>query len=95
MLEALATQTCDAGEVAARLQESLSSELTSLKQPDPDTKKRIRYLCLKAKTANRLDVFKHLREIAPAGTTGEYKYIISDAEGYQGIFRRESSPFAF
>ena len=64
-------QTCDANDVVTRLQESLSLEQASLEQPDPETKREIRYLCMKAKNANRLDVVKKLREIAPAGTTGE------------------------
>ncbi|XP_022792905.1 uncharacterized protein LOC111331938 [Stylophora pistillata] len=70
VLEALTTQTCDASAVVAQFQKSLSLENLSLEQPDLDTKKKIRYLCLKAKTANKLDVVKKLREITPAGTTG-------------------------
>ena len=71
VLEALQSQTCDAYGVVAQLKESLSLEQASLEQPDPETKQRIRCLCMKAKTANRLDVVKKLREIAPAGTTGK------------------------
>ena len=84
MLEALTTQTCDASKVVAQFQQSLSLENLALKQPDPDTKKRIRYLCLKAKTAKRLDVVKKLREITPAGTTGELKYTFTDVKGISG-----------
>ena len=73
MLEALTIQTCDASAVVAQFQKSLSLENLSLEQPDLDTKKKIRYLCLKAKTAKKLDVVKKLREITPAGTTGELK----------------------
>lgn len=69
LVEAL--QSCDANDVVARLQESLPLEEASMKQPDPDTKRQIRCLCLKAKSAKRLDVIKRLREVAPAGTTGE------------------------
>jgi len=71
VLEALQLETCDANNVLARLQESLSLEQVSLEQPDPETKKLIRCICMKAKTAKRLDVVEKLREIAPAGTTGE------------------------
>ncbi|XP_078377174.1 uncharacterized protein LOC144660431 isoform X1 [Oculina patagonica] len=70
VLEALQLQTCDANGVVARLLESLSLEPAALKQPDPETKRQIRCLCMKAKTANRLDVVRKLREIAPAGTSG-------------------------
>ena len=84
MLEALATQTCDASEVVAQFQQSLSLENSSLKQPDPDTKKKIRYLCLKANTANKPEVVKKLREIVPAGTTGELKYTSTDVSGMSG-----------
>ena len=70
VLEALQLETCDANNVLARLQESLSLE-QSLEQPDPETKRLIRCICMKAKTAKRLDVVKKLREIAPAGTTGK------------------------
>ena len=41
-----------------------------LEWPDNDTKKIIRGLAQKAKDLKRLDVFEHLREITPAGTTG-------------------------
>ena len=49
-----------------------------------DTKKKIRYLCLKAKTANKLEVVKKLREITPAGTTGELKYTFTGVSGMSG-----------
>ena len=80
----MTTQTCDASEVVAQFQKSLSLENLSLEQPDADTKKKIRYLCLKAKTAKRLEVVKKLREITPAGTTGELKYTFTDVRGMSG-----------
>ncbi|KAJ7375429.1 N-chimaerin [Desmophyllum pertusum] len=67
-LDALQLQT--PSDVVARLQESLPLEQASLKQPDQETKRRIRYLCMKAKSTNRLDVVEKLREMTPAGTTG-------------------------
>ena len=70
VLECLQLQTCDPSDVVTRLQESLPFEKASLEQPDQETKQRIRCLCMKAKTTNRLDVVKKLREITPAGTTG-------------------------
>ena len=78
MLEALTTQTCDASEVVAQFQQRF------LEQPDPDTKKKIRYLCLKAKTANKPEVVRKLREITPAGTTGELKYTFTDVSEILG-----------
>ena len=68
--QALLSQSCDAREVVARVQEDLQLELTSLENPEPETKRMIRCLARKAKCSNRLDVVKHLREVAPAGTTG-------------------------
>ena len=44
---------------------------SSLEQLEPKTKAMIRTFGRKAKDSNRLDVFEHLREITPAGTTGE------------------------
>ena len=84
VLEALTSQTCDASEVVAQFQQSLFLENLSLEQPDHDTKKKIRYLCLKAKTANKPEVVKKLREITPAGTTGELKYTFADVKGMSG-----------
>ena len=71
VLEALQMETCDANNVLARLQESLSLEQASLEQPDQGTKRLIRCICVKAKTAERLDVVEKLRDIVPAGTTGK------------------------
>lgn len=42
-----------------------------LEQPGPGSESLIRCLVRKAKRFDRLDVVKHLREITPAGTTGE------------------------
>ena len=78
VLEALTTQTCDASEVVAQFHQSL------LEQSDPDIKKKIRYLCLKAKTANKPEVVRKLREITPAGTTGELKYTFTDVSEILG-----------
>ena len=40
------------------------------KQPNEDVKKLIRLVAKTAKNLNRIDVFDHLREYAPPGTTG-------------------------
>ena len=82
MLEALTSQTCDASEVVAQFQQILSLENLSLEQPDSDTKKKIRYLCLK--TAKKQEVVAKLREITPAGTTGELKSNFADVRGMSG-----------
>lgn len=46
-------------------------EHDSLEHPEPKTKRLIRSLARKAKHSNRLDVVRYLREVTPAGTTGE------------------------
>ena len=85
VLEALQLETCDANDVVARLQGGLSLEQTSLEQPDPETKRKIRCLCMRAKDGNRLDFVKQLREIVPAGTTGEvfFHIHVTDVEPSQ------------
>lgn len=65
------SQSCDPKEVVLQLKQSLQFDQSSLEQPGPGTKRLIRCLATKAKRSNRLDVVKHLREITPAGTTGE------------------------
>ena len=70
MVQALQLRKCDADGVVTLFHESLSLDLASLERPDPETKRQIRYICLKAKSTGRLDVVKRLLEIAPAGTTG-------------------------
>ena len=67
---ALLSQSCDAQEVVNRLQEDLQLEQSCLENPEPETKRMIRCLARKAKCSSRLDVVKRLREVTPAGTTG-------------------------
>ena len=57
-------------EVVETLLQNLQLEHTSLKQPEPETRKWIRCLSRNANCSDRLDVVKYLREITPAGTTG-------------------------
>ena len=71
VLESLLSESCDSEQVVCRLKESLQLDTASLKQPDSGTKQLIRCLARKAKCSKRLDVVKQLREITPAGTTGE------------------------
>ena len=67
LLEALTTQTCDASEVVAQFQQSLSLENLSLEQPDPDTKKKV-----------KREVVEKWRKTISASTTGELKYTFTD-----------------
>ena len=70
--DVILSKSCDVQEVVNQLQEELQEEQSSLKHPDPKTKKMIRCLARKAKCSRRLDVVKRLREVTPAGTTGTY-----------------------
>ena len=71
-IETIMSRPWDSREVVLQLRDSLQLTQDSLEQPDPGTKRLIRCLANKAKQSNRLDVVKHLRDIAPAGTTGEF-----------------------
>ena len=70
--DALLSKSCNTEEIMNLLQEELQKEQSSLEHPDPETKKMIRCLARKAKCSRGLDVVKRLREITPAGTTGNY-----------------------
>ena len=56
-----------------QFQEALQLEPASLVSPAPETKSMIRGLSLRAKSEKRVDLVRHLREITPAGTSGEFK----------------------
>ena len=75
---ALLSESSDARDIVARLEEGLQLKQVSLKNPDPETNNMIRCLARKAKFSDRLDVVKHLREVAPAGTTGTFLSDIYD-----------------
>lgn len=68
--QALLSASCDAKEIVHQLKEKLRLDEDVLERPDPDTKKIIRCLAQKARDLKRIDVWRHLREITPAGTTG-------------------------
>jgi len=70
--DSLLSQSCGAKEIVLKLKENMQLEQASLEEPDSETKALIRCLARKSKDSNRLDVFQHLREITPAGTTGEF-----------------------
>lgn len=72
--DSLLCQTSDAREV---VRQTLQPDQASLKEPKPETKQLIRCLARTAKDSNRLDVLEHLREITPAGTSGESAIEIS------------------
>ena len=67
----LTSKVYDAKQIVHRLQETLEWNQASLEQPNHEAKKWIRSLTREARRSERLDVVEHLREITPAGTTGE------------------------
>ena len=75
--KSLLCQSSDPQQVVLQLQETLQADQASLEEPGPETKQLIRCLARIAKDSNRLDVLEHLREITPAGTTGESDIEIS------------------
>ena len=76
VLEHLFSESCDAKLVVSRLMETIQLDQASLEQPDSDTKKRIRFWAREACRCGRLDVVEYLKEITPAGTTGEYLSVL-------------------
>ena len=73
--ESLLSQLSDAKEIVLQLRENMQLEQASLEQPDSKTKTMIRCLARKSKDSKRLDLFQYLRDITPAGTTGEFGII--------------------
>ncbi|XP_022800907.1 uncharacterized protein LOC111338655, partial [Stylophora pistillata] len=80
--QSLLSASCNANEIVQQLKENLQLDKDALEQPDPDTKIIIRNLAQKAKYLRRLDVFEHLREIVPAGTTvsDDFDFILQISE---------------
>ena len=72
VVKSLVSPSCDPKEVVLQLTENLHLDQTDLEQPTPETTRMIRSFAATAKDSNRIDVVKHLREITPAGTTGEF-----------------------
>ena len=66
------SRSCDPKEIALQAKESLHLDKKCLEQPNRETKRTIRYLEKRAMDLNRIDVVNFLREITPAGTTGEF-----------------------
>lgn len=81
LLRSLLSRNIEAKDVIARLLDILHLEQESLQIPQPGTKRLLRNLARVAKEMNRLDVFEFLREITPAGTTGNFcsmqRYLIN------------------
>ena len=62
----------DPKEFVLQLKENLHLDQTDLEKPTPERSRMIRCFAETAKDSKRIDVVKHLREITPAGTTGEF-----------------------
>ena len=71
VLNSLLSKSCDAKEIVDQFRESLELSEASLERPDDETKNSIRGLAREANVSGRFDVVKSLRNISPAGTTGE------------------------
>ena len=80
-----------------QFQEALQLKPASLAIPEPETKSMIRDLALRAKSEKRDDLVRHLREITPAGTTGEkMKFFFARGRGdrflrYKEVLTQASS----
>ena len=72
LVESLVPRSCDPKEIVLQLKENFHLDETDLKNPTPETRRMIRCFAATAKNSKRIDVVKHLREITPAGTTGEF-----------------------
>lgn len=74
VLKAIRSQSCDAEDVVAQMEENVENLQLKPAEPDdptPETKQWIRCLAMTAKSEKRMDIVTHLRSIARAGTTGE------------------------
>ena len=72
IVESLVSPSSDPKEIVLELKENFHLDQTDLENPTPETTRMIRCLAETAKDSKRIDVVKHLREITPAGTTGEF-----------------------
>ena len=77
ILESILTSSISAQAIIQLLEKFLHSGEDYFRKPTSQNKKSIRGLARKAKNLKRLDVFKHLREITPRGTTGLLFNVIS------------------
>ena len=72
VVESLLSPSCDPKEIVLQLKENFHLEQKDLEKPTPETTRMIRWFAETAKNSKRIDIVKHLREITPAGTTGEF-----------------------
>ena len=77
ILESILTSSSSAQAIIQLLEKFLPSGEDYFRNPTSENKTSIRGLARKAKNLKRLDVFKHLREITPRGTTGLLFNVIS------------------
>lgn len=84
VLKSLMSRSCDSKEVVFQFKEALQLDESALKKPDIQTKRKIRCLARQAKCSDRSDVIKQLRDMTPAGTTGESRvcHVISLRKRY-------------
>ena len=66
--------------------QNLNLDKTCLEQPTPETTRMMRCFSAEAKISKRSDVVKHLRDIAPAGTTGEFARLLIDQMKLMELF---------
>ena len=70
ILEPILTSSSSPQAVIKQLENSLQLDQAFFKNPTAENKRAIRGLGRKAKNLKRTDVFRYLRKITPAGTTG-------------------------
>lgn len=70
VVQLLESRSCDSEEIVLQWMKNLNLDKTCLKQPTLETTRMMRCFSAEAKISKRSDVVKHLRDIAPAGTTG-------------------------
>ena len=71
VVQLLDLRSCDPEEIVLQWMQNLNLDKTCLEQPTRETTRMMRFFSAEAKISNRSDVVRHLRDIAPAGTTGE------------------------
>ena len=77
IVEPILTSSSSPEAVIQQLKNSLQLDQGFFKNPTREDKRAIRVLARKAKNLKRFDVFNHLKEITPRGTTGLLFNIIS------------------
>lgn len=74
VIESLESRSCDPEEIVLQWMQNLNLDKTCLEQPTLETTRMMRRFAAEAKISERSDVVKHMRDIAPAGTTGEFAW---------------------